>query len=344
MNKVLTIAIPAYNSDWCLSKCLDSLMEPSVLAQLDILVVDDGSTDQTADIARRYAERHPESIRLHSKVNGGHGSAINAAIDLAQGRYFKVVDSDDWVDTQNLPTLIQTLSATDANVVLTHFHTVDMVTGRRQAFTTKGIALNKVHSLEDMVEIGRDAFECSTFHGIFYNTEFYRGCKIQLTEKIFFEDHEYATLPFAEVKTVLPMDLFFYEYLVGNVAQSVSDQSQVKRIGHIEQVIWSMANRKIAEPTLGDAARQYFNRKMADMLLSYYIVALVKHPDREVGRKLASDLREAMQKDHADLIRYTDGRYRMARWMNRLGITNSLLETLKHSMLYKTLYKAVRKR
>ena len=344
MGKVLTIAIPAYNADWCLKKCLDSLIDFQMLARLDIVVIDDGSADQTASIARKYAERYPESVRLHSKANGGHGSGINIAVELARGRYFKVLDADDWILSENLPELLDRLETADADVVLTHFHTIDMMTGRRQVFRTSGIPLNKTIPLSDLVEAGRDALQCATFHGIIYRTAFYRQTGVRLSEGIFFEDHEYATLPFKDVRDVLPLDLFFYQYLIGNAAQSVADQSQVRRIGHIEQVIWSIADCLKNNPDMPDCSRRYFYRKLSDLLLSYYIVAMVKNHDKRAGRQDVRRLRRELMPDHPELVRMTARKYALALTMNFLRLSNRTLELIKRTVFYKAFYNAVRKK
>lgn len=82
------------------------LMDEKLLPALDIVVIDDGSTDATARIVRKYINRFPESFRLVSQENGGYGAAVNHALALAQGEYFKTVDGDDWVDTKELLTVV----------------------------------------------------------------------------------------------------------------------------------------------------------------------------------------------------------------------------------------------
>ncbi|MBN2842843.1 MAG: hypothetical protein JXM68_07120, partial [Sedimentisphaerales bacterium] len=211
-------------------------------------------------------------------------------------------------------------------------------------FTTHKVPLGELLPLDRLVKAGRAALQCATFHGIIYRTEFYRDTNVQLSEKIFFEDQEYATLPFKDVTTVLPLDLFLYEYLIGNAEQSVADTSQVRRISHIEQVLWSIADCRKKNPAMPDANQQYFMHKLAEVLLSYYVVALVKNPDKRAGRSDVRRLRRALAAaGHDDLVRQTKGKYWLALAMNRLNISNRTLEFFKRSALYKTLYNAVRK-
>jgi glycosyltransferase involved in cell wall biosynthesis len=344
MDKILTIAIPSYNADWCLEKCLHSLIDERVLDRLDIIVINDGSTDRTLEIARRYEEEYPGVFRVCDKPNGGHGSGINAGIDLASGHFFKVIDSDDWVITDNLVKLVDILASASADIVLANFHTVDMLTGRRQPFSTKGIPTGVPCTIDELIRAGRGALECSTFHGIIYRTDFYRQSNVRMTEKVFFEDQEYATLPFKAAKTILPLDLYLYEYLIGNTEQSVSDKSQVRRIGHIEQVLWSIADCLRSNPTMPEANQQYFIRKLSDVLLSYYVVALVKNPDKKAGRLDVKRLRRDLAVHHGPLVKLTNKKYLLALLMNYLHISNRTLEFLKRSALYKTLYNAVRRK
>ena len=95
MEKTLSIVIPAYNVEKFLNNTLDSFVEDSVLADIEVLIVDDGSKDKTAEIGNVYAQKYPNTFRVISKENGGHGSTINVGIREAVGKYFKVVDGDD---------------------------------------------------------------------------------------------------------------------------------------------------------------------------------------------------------------------------------------------------------
>ena len=94
--KLLTFAIPCYNSQDYMEKCIDSILVGG--EDVEILIIDDGSKDRTAEIADDYAKRYPTIVKAIHQENGGHGEAVNAGIRNASGIYFKVVDSDDWVD------------------------------------------------------------------------------------------------------------------------------------------------------------------------------------------------------------------------------------------------------
>ena len=106
--KLLSVAIPCYNSEGYMSKCIESLLVGG--EDVEILIVDDGSKDKTAEIADEYAKKYPTICKAIHKPNGGHGSAVNAGLEAATGLFFKVVDSDDWVKEIAYRKILSTLS------------------------------------------------------------------------------------------------------------------------------------------------------------------------------------------------------------------------------------------
>ena len=104
--KLLSFIIPSYNCEKYLDKCLASMLHPELLDQLEIIVVNDGSQDSTSTIAEKYVQDYPGTVRLINQENKGHGGALNTGCAAAQGKYLKVIDADDWVETQNLPAFL----------------------------------------------------------------------------------------------------------------------------------------------------------------------------------------------------------------------------------------------
>ena len=121
MEKILSIVIPAYNVEKYLEKCLASFEIQAILDRIEVLVINDGSKDHTAEIAQRYCEKYPETYFLYNKENGGHGSGINYGIRYATGKYFKVVDGDDWLNTEELEAFVKLLEETDTDIVAADF-------------------------------------------------------------------------------------------------------------------------------------------------------------------------------------------------------------------------------
>ena len=95
MNKILSIVVPVYNTEKYIKRCLDSIVIDDVIEDIEILIVSDGSKDSAINIAKEYNEKYPKSVIIVEKDNGGHGSTINKGLEIASGKYFRVLDSDD---------------------------------------------------------------------------------------------------------------------------------------------------------------------------------------------------------------------------------------------------------
>lgn len=334
MRKILTVAIPAYNSEKYLSKCLDSLCLNQFLDKLEIIVVNDGSTDGTSVLAHSYAVEYPESVRVVDKKNGGHGSVINVAATQAHGAYFQVLDADDWVISSNMPQLLKTLEHTQADIILCHFHMVDMYSGKKQAFQTEDIPLGITYSFSDFMKYPRSARACCFFHGMIYRTEFYRNTGIHLSEKIFYEDQEYATLPAYYAQTVLPLDLFIYQYMVGNAAQSISNENQVRNMGQIETVFWKICHFYCSHREMPCEKKEYFLFKLSTLLLSYYVAGLLKDKERARGRLRAANMCAAVERECPELYACSRKKYQIARILHMLHVSADMLEQAKKTKLY----------
>lgn len=121
MNKILTIIVPTYNAEKYLRRTLESFLIETILEEIEVLVINDGSTDNSLAVAMEYASRYPDSYHVITKENGGHGSGINCGIENATGFYFKVVDADDWVDSAAFCRLVETLKQKNADIIYSGF-------------------------------------------------------------------------------------------------------------------------------------------------------------------------------------------------------------------------------
>ncbi len=131
MEKLLTILVAAYNVEKYIEECLVSFIGAGSAGDIEVFIVNDGSTDNTACIAAKYVKKYPGIFKLVNKENGGHGSAVNSGISEAKGKYFKTVDGDDWVDTAALRELISFIKVTDADVISTDYRWVDDKTHKK---------------------------------------------------------------------------------------------------------------------------------------------------------------------------------------------------------------------
>lgn len=333
--KRLSFVIPAYNSEAYLEKCLSSMLEPSVLEDLEIIVVNDGSTDATEKIALDFCGRYPGTVRLITQKNLGHGGALNTGCAAAQGKYLKVIDADDWVERKSLPAFVKALEKCDSDVVLTHYRTVDITTGEEKAWRCYPEAFGKTMTLADVMNRWGDFDRALTFHGIAYRRDFYQKMGISLSEHIFYEDHEFATFPCCHAETVTPLDMFVYVYRIGDVNQSVSDANQLRRISHVEAVL----NRLLTEGEKlpRGAGRDYAAAKAQGLLMSYLTTALLVCPDKAQGRALAEKAVEALRTPFPENYRQIQGKYKIFQAMSRLHITRRQFEAVLDSRLYNKL-------
>ena len=127
--KILSFIVPSYNSERFLDKVISSFVSGAVLDKLDVIIVNDGSKDQTVEIAQKYCQQYPNVVRLISQENKGHGGALNTGCAAAVGKYLKVIDADDTIVTENLSSFIAFLEENESDVVITHHYTNDIVTG-----------------------------------------------------------------------------------------------------------------------------------------------------------------------------------------------------------------------
>lgn len=335
--KVLTFVIPAYNSEQYLDKCIPSMLAPEILDKLEIIVVNDGSTDRTAAVAEKYCAQYPETVRLISQENKGHGGALNTGCAAAKGKYLKVIDADDWVQTQNLPKFVKLLEQSENDVVLTHYHTIDISTGEIKNWKSYPSEYGCGYTFEEIMTDWRNFNRSFTLHGITYRTAFYHEFGSQLSEHVFYEDYEYATFPCCHAKSVIPFNLFLYEYRIGDVNQSVSSANQLKRIGHTETVLRSMTEKYNSLPE--SAGKRYAAMKIQELLLSYFTIALLVNPDKKRGRQLASQQIAKVCETAPKVFDLVKRKYQIFALMSRLHISKQAWDAILDSKFYNTLRK-----
>lgn len=231
--KLITFAVPCYNSAAYMKRCVESLLSGG--EDIEIILVDDGSTkDDTPAICDRYAESYPDIIRVIHQPNGGHGEGVNQGIRHASGMYYKVVDSDDWLDKDALQAALQKLKELSQgqspldmmilNYVYEHVedgtsHTVDY----RETFPQ-----NRVFSWEDCGRFRTGQY--LLMHSVIYRTELLRKCSVELPKHTFYVDNIFVYYPLPYVKTMYYMDLDLYRYFIGREDQSVNESVMVSRV------------------------------------------------------------------------------------------------------------------
>jgi len=334
--KILSVIIPSYNCEKYLDKCIGSFLLQECLEQIEIIIVNDGSVDKTAEIADSYAAMYPESVFLISQQNKGHGGALNTGCAAATGKYLKVIDADDWVITENLKAFIHALEGLESDVVLTHHLTTDISTGEIKHWRSYPDRFGVAYSFEEIMQNWKNFDRSLTFHGITYNTAFYKRNCISLSEHVFYEDHEFATIPCCKAESITPLDLFIYNYRIGDLEQSVSEENQLKRKGHTEAVLKRLCDA-FPKITLSDAAKHYYCMKVQGLLISYLITVLLIEKNKAKGRKCAREMVTLVKAALPQAYQLAKKQYFAFRIMNFFGISKKRFEAVLHSKFYNTL-------
>ena len=318
---VLTVAMPCYNVARYLERGLASFDDARLEGLVELIVVDDGSTDTTASIAQAFVERRPQVFRLISKPNGGHGSAVNAGLAQARGTYFRVVDGDDWVDTDELVRFARLLAQATSDLVVDVKTEVDMATMSPRVFPLPAeLAQGGSCDLESVCML--DAFAPNVMiHTLTARVAYLRSISLHLLEKTFYEDLEFvvkATLDAADVEFV---DTRVYQYLVGNASQSVADEGYVRRWDDhtrvCEELLALLGARK---ENLSPTRLAYLQRRCALLSNTHYNIALIFDKDRARGARRAKAYRAALRANHPDVARLSDSHYRKAMVLHVLGV------------------------
>lgn len=264
MGKILTVVVPTYNAEKYLRDNLESFVIPEVLQDIEILIINDGSTDHSLIIAEEYAKRYPESYRVITKGNGGHGSGINCGIEHAQGTYFKVVDADDWVEKDAFISLIKTLRMKNADIVHSGFlWAYDCGETDKTKFQTKAeittpfkeVEYQKVYRFDDIADR-----LYMKMHNMTIRTEILRANQIWIDEHCYYVDTEYITYPIPFVETICFIDKFVYYYRLGREGQSVGLDKMQKNERNYDKVINSLLKfyKKLGrEITCSDEKKNY---------------------------------------------------------------------------------------
>ena len=230
--KLLTVTVPCYNSQDYMERCIDSLLLGG--EDVEIIIVDDGSTDRTGEIADEYARKYPEIVRVIHQENGGHGAGLNAGINHATGLYFKVVDSDDWVEETAYRKVLSTLRSLCSggcmlDMMISNFvYEKDGAKHKRIVKYTKVLPENQLFGWAETKNfpIGKYIL----MHSVIYRTQLLRDCHLVLPKNTFYVDNLFVYIPLPYVKTMYYLNVNFYRYYIGREDQSVNESVMIRRI------------------------------------------------------------------------------------------------------------------
>lgn len=339
-DKLLTIVVPSYNASKYLDFNLQSFLCPSEPEKLEVIVVDDGSTDDTARIADAYHEKYPDAIKVIHKENGGHGSGINAGLRAATGKYFKVVDADDWVDHEALKRLLDYIASFDAEDAEADTD-IDIDVAQVQAEAkAKARVRDKAVLVPDVIynnyywrltdetkspnEYERKAEFAEPFSGVEYRkvydfesiadrcyvkmhnmtirTKILRDHQIQIDEHCFYVDMEYILYPMPYVQTITFLPEFLYQYQIGRQGQSMDPAKMQRNATQYDHVLASIYAYYDAHcrESNGPNRKKYIDRLISRFYASR-IKILLSMPDAAARKNEFIEMEETLQRDYADI-------------------------------------------
>lgn len=279
--KVLSISVASYNVEKFIEQAIDSYLDCKCKEKLEVLIVNDGSTDKTKEIVEEYQEKYPGIIKLINQNNAGPGSTVNTGLKNATGKYFRMIDGDDWVKSEEMDSYIEYLENTEIDMVVTNFIKVDDKTGEQELQTIKSnIEYNKAYEFDDVCE----QLELN-MHNITYKTDLIKD-KLKL-DNCFYTDTEYLLFPVVDVKNVVFLKNYIYMYRVSLDTQSVNIKSLQKHCDMHELVLERlMQNYEKNKENLSLAKRKYITRRIADMVGTQLYIYLSYECSNEYKNKI----------------------------------------------------------
>lgn len=261
--KLLSVAIPCYNSAAYMRHCIETLLPGG--DEVEILIVDDGSAkDNTAEIADEYARKYPGICKAIHQENGGHGEAVNTGLRNATGLYFKVVDSDDWVNGDAYSKVLETLrrfSREDdtLDMLVSNFVYEKQGAKHKKVMNYRtALPRDKVIGWKDVKVFMKGQY--ILMHSVIYRTELLRESGLELPKHTFYVDNIFVYQPLPHVKKMYYLDVNFYRYFIGREDQSVHEDVMIRRIDQQIRVNKLMIDAIAGKKNIGKNIRRYMLR------------------------------------------------------------------------------------
>lgn len=272
--KILSIIIPSYNMEEFLPYCLDSVLgiADDYRKTLEVIVVNDGSTDDTGRVAHEFKSRFPDSIVVIDKKNGNYGSCVNAALKVASGLYVKILDADDYVNTAEFESLVKELyrqaamKEQAADLVLSNYRLVDNggecireITYGMSPFSGEFSAMSNVN-------------QAYAIHSLIYKTNCVKRIGYIQTEGVSYTDMEWTVEPLVSISTIRYVPLFVTNYRQGRNGQTMEDKTYAQKFQQVADVVLNMVSRysKMRDFAVSDAAFEIYKSQLVSRIKVIY--------------------------------------------------------------------------
>lgn len=289
--KLITYTIPCYNSAEYMDACIESILACNRPDDIEIIIVDDGSTkDNTLEKAQVWESTNPGVIRAIHQENGGHGAAVMTGLENARGLYFKVVDSDDWLDNDANVAMLDKLASFDEPIDLmlvnyVYEHTADST--QEVMKYTRMLPVEQLFTWDDCGHFGLTKY--ILMHSVIYRTQMLRDCGLTLPRHTFYVDNIFVYVPLPECKRIYYMDVDLYRYFIGREDQSVNETVMIGRIDQQMRVTRIMIDSFLLERDVKSSRlRSYMRNYLTMMMVICTVFSMMS--DREDKEQMRADI------------------------------------------------------
>lgn len=271
-----------------MEKCINSLLIGG--EDVEIIIVDDGSTkDNTAEIADRYAKEYPDIVRAIHQENGGHGEAVNTGIRNATGVFFKVVDSDDWVNEVAYKKLLSTMkymisTGTELDLLIANYvYEKDGAKRKKVISYRNALPVEKLFGWDDVKKFRIAQY--ILMHSVIYRTQMLKDCALELPKHTFYVDNIFVFNPLPYVKTMYYVDVNFYRYYIGRDDQSVNEKVMISRVDQQLRVNRTMIDYFCETHIENKHCRKYMLSYLKIMMVISSVMLILSETDENFQKK-----------------------------------------------------------
>lgn len=329
--KYISFAIPCYNSEAYMSHAIESILPGG--EEIEIIIVNDGSKDRTSEIAHEYQEKYPDIVKVVDKENGGHGDAVNSGLSRATGKYFKVVDSDDWVDEEALHKILQLLrnleeDNEEIDMLVSNYVYEKVGASHKKCIHYRNVLpQDEVFRWDDIGHFRLDQY--ILMHSVIYRTDMLKLSQIQLPKHTFYVDNIYVYYPLPYVRKIYYLDVDFYRYFIGRDDQSVNEKNMIARIDQQIFVTKTMIDMYQLKDVRSKKLRQYMINYLAIMMTVSSILLIRSKKKENLEKK--KELWQYLKKK--DIKTYVKIRYGiLGQTMNIPGKPGRKISSLAYSV------------
>ena len=285
--KYISFAIPCYNSEKYMAHAIDSILPGG--EDVEIIIVNDGSRDRTSEKAHEYQSKFPDIIKVVDKENGGHGDAVNSGLSNATGKYFKVVDSDDWVDEESLHKILSLLRQLEEDeqeidmLISNYVYEKAGIERKKCVHYRNVLPQDEIFRWEDIGHFHLDQY--ILMHSVIYRTDMLKLTQLKLPRHTFYVDNIYVYYPLPHVRKIYYLDVDFYRYFIGREDQSVNEKTMISRIDQQIFVTKSMIDMYQMGKIGSKKLRAYMINYLAIMMTVSSIIAIRSKKPENLEKK-----------------------------------------------------------